>query len=108
MAMVRSVIANADHSRPEDHSACISRQTRSGGGKRIGRTPPWVARYQAPKTVANSTTWIRRMRIRSRRMGLSPRVAGFAHARDRRPDLVAEHLVERLTDGAELVGQHEV
>src|SRR5262249_53538475 len=67
-AIVVNVTAAADHSRPETHSDCISRQTSSGGGSSNARTPLCVARYQPPNRLANSATWIDRTMARSRRI----------------------------------------
>src|SRR5262245_53726196 len=105
--MVARVTAAADHSRPETHRFCISRQTRSGGGNSSARAPRWVAKYQAPNRLATSASWIERTMTRSRRIS-SLRVTRLAHARDRRPDLVAQLRVEVIADFAELAGQHEV
>src|SRR5262245_14104315 len=80
--MVMIVTTAADHSRPEVHSACISRQTSSGGGNSSARTPVCVATYQPPNSAANSPNWMRKTISRSRRITTNP---GRAISSLRRP-----------------------
>src|SRR3954452_8313220 len=108
--MVTTVIMAAAPSRPEFQRNFIWIQTSSGGGN--SNNSRWfdcATKYQVPNRIATMPNWIEWMRTLSRLMSASlVGVAGFAHARDRRPDLVAQHGVKLVADGAELRRQHEV
>ena len=63
----------ADHSRPDDHRICISRQTSSGrGSNNVSFCVDCVTNHQAPNRMATKPNWIERMRICSRRIAIHP------------------------------------